>query len=80
MDEEIALAFAAWSGVTDLVFRQVSEKADITVSFFRGHHRDGNPFDGRGGCLGDASKLIEGAVHFDDDEAWTIRHFSGNEI
>jgi matrix metalloproteinase-14 (membrane-inserted) len=80
VDEEIALAFTAWASVTDLVFRQVSEKADISISFFRGQHGDGNPFDGRGRTLGHANKPTEGDVHFDDDEAWTIRRFNGKEI
>lgn len=68
VDEEIALAFAVWASVSDLVFRQVSRRADISISFFRGQHGDGKPFDGRGMILGHASKPMEGMVHFDDDE------------
>jgi hypothetical protein len=30
--------------------------------------------------LGHASKPMEGTVHFDDDEPWTIRRFSGKKI
>ncbi|GFG31508.1 hypothetical protein Cfor_11665 [Coptotermes formosanus] len=56
VDEEMALAFAAWASVTDLVFRQVSEKADINISFFRGEHGDGTPFDGKGNMLGHANR------------------------
>jgi hypothetical protein len=69
-----------WASVSDLVFRQVSGKADINISFLRGRHGDGKPFDGRGIILGHASKPMEGVVHFDDDEPWTIRRFSGKQI
>jgi hypothetical protein len=80
VDEEIALAFAAWASVTDLVFRQVSEKADINISFFRWNHGDGRPFDGPGMILGHASVPPDGMVHFDDDEPWTIRRYNGMKI
>jgi hypothetical protein len=30
--------------------------------------------------LGHANKPMEGTVHFDDDEPWTIRRFSGKKI
>jgi hypothetical protein len=80
VDEEIALAFAAWARVTDLVFRQVSEKADINISFVRGEHGDGIPFDGPGMILGHASIPPDGMVHFDDDEPWTIRRDNGMKI
>ena len=80
VDEEIALAFAAWGNVTDLVFRQVSEKADINISFFRGQHGHEKAFDGRGNILGHADKPPRGMVHFDDDEPWTIRRCSGMKI
>ena len=79
VDEEIALAFAAWANVTDLVFRQVSGKADINISFFTWEHGDGYPFDGPGMILGHAS-LLHGMVHFDDDEPWTIRRDYGMKI
>jgi len=80
VDEEIALAFAAWASVTDLVFRQVSEKADINISFFKWQHGDGHSFDGKGMILGHASKPPHGMVHFDDDEPWTIRRDIGMKI
>ena len=80
VDEEMELAFAAWSNVTDLVFRHVSEKADINISFFRGQHGDGMPFDGKDNVLGHAGKPPDGMVHFDDDERWTIRRTSGMKI
>jgi len=80
VDEEIALAFAAWASVTDLVFRQVSEIADINISFFRGQHGDECPFDGRGMILGHANNPPDGMVHFDDDEPWTIRRDNGMKI
>lgn len=80
IDEEIALAFAAWESVTDLVFRQVSEKADINISFFIGQHGHEKAFDGEGNILGHADKPPCGMVHFDDDEPWTIRLDWGMKI
>jgi hypothetical protein len=68
------------ASVTDLVFRQESENADINISYFRGQHGDGNPFDGKGMVLAHASKPPYGMVHFDDDEPWTIRRDTGMKI
>jgi hypothetical protein len=62
------------------VFRQVSGKADINISFFRGQHGDEDPFDGKGMILAHASKPPYGIVHFDDDEPWTIRRDNGMKI
>jgi hypothetical protein len=80
IDEEITLAFAAWANVTDLVFRQVSETADINISFLSGQHGDAYPFDGRGLILGHAWPPPHGIVHFDDDEPWTVRRCNGMKI
>lgn len=40
-------AFAKWSAVSQLTFREVRGDADIMIDFMRYDHRDGSPFDGR---------------------------------
>lgn len=42
-------AFKKWTDVTPLDIREVSSgDADILISYARGNHYDGSPFDGRG--------------------------------
>jgi hypothetical protein len=80
IDEEITLAFAAWANVTNLEFRQVSGKADINISFFRGEHGDNYPFNGTGMVLAHAFPPPTALVHFDDDLKWTVRRKYGMEL
>ncbi|XP_069689645.1 interstitial collagenase-like [Periplaneta americana] len=80
VDEDIAMAFSVWSNVTDLVFRKVSDNADINLSFFKGNHGDECAFDGNGRVLGHAREPTNGMVHFDDDENWTVRLTTGQNL
>jgi hypothetical protein len=82
VDEELEKALTTWADVVQLNFLSVpsSKPADIKVSFLRGDHGDGNPFDGRGVVLGHASAPPSGEVHFDDDEQWTIREYNGEIV
>jgi len=43
-------AFALWSNASTLKFHyvDVSQPADIDISFVSGYHNDGAPFDGEG--------------------------------
>ena len=74
----IASAFAYWSAVTPLTFREVTGNADILISFVTGDHRDGSPFDGVGNVLAHAfypppnGGDIAGDAHFDDSETWSV--------
>uniref|UniRef100_G1KVT7 Peptidase metallopeptidase domain-containing protein n=2 Tax=Anolis carolinensis TaxID=28377 RepID=G1KVT7_ANOCA len=72
--EVIAKAFKVWSDVTPLQFRYTRRPADIEISFAYGDHRDGNPFDGRGGTLAHAffpAPNLGGDAHFDESEYWS---------
>ncbi|CAG5867165.1 unnamed protein product [Menidia menidia] len=77
-------AFATWSAVTPLRFREVSdEKADIIIDFNRYWHGDNLPFDGPGGILAHAffpRTQREGEVHFDYDEHWTEGNNVGTDL
>ncbi|KAE8288062.1 Matrix metalloproteinase-18 [Larimichthys crocea] len=69
-------AWKIWSNVTPLKFRKRNRKeADIVISFKNGDHKDGAPFDGKGGVLAHAflpGHGIGGDVHFDAEEDWTF--------
>lgn len=55
VDKEIARAFGVWSDYTDLTFEQkTSGQVHIEISFEKGEHGDGDPFDGPGGTLAHA--------------------------
>lgn len=65
-------AFETWADNTKFTFAQAArvQAADILLSFERGDHGDGRPFDGEGGVLAHAFGPIDGRVHFDSDEPW----------
>ncbi|XP_073335779.1 collagenase 3 [Pagrus major] len=69
-------AWKVWSSVAPLKFRRRSRKeADIVISFMKGDHKDGSPFDGKGGVLAHAFMPgygIGGDVHFDAEEDWSF--------
>ncbi|XP_046744993.1 matrix metalloproteinase-2-like isoform X1 [Diprion similis] len=79
VSNEIARAFAAWSGYSRLNFKRINDpSADIILAFGRGEHGDGYAFDGPGIVLAHAFFPDEmgswgGDLHFDDDEQWRVR-------
>ena len=72
-DFEQAIKF--WTSQINLTitYNENVRDADIVLSFFSGHHRDGYPFDGRGVVIAHAFFPPNGAVHFDADELWIER-------
>jgi len=82
VDAEIKSALEVWSTVTDLKFLQrQSGKVHLDISFEKGEHGDGDPFDGPGGTLAHAYFPVYGGdAHFDDGEFWTINSFKGTNL
>lgn len=70
----VVRAMATWASSSQFTFAQALDvqTADIKVSFERGEHGDGTPFDGRGGILAHAFAPSDGRLHFDVDEKWTV--------
>ncbi|XP_072163589.1 interstitial collagenase-like [Diadema setosum] len=89
VDEAIENGFKLWSAVALVDFRRVwTGDADIDISFQRGDHGDGKPFDGPGYVLAhsfvphlssDQSGLT-GNIHLDEDENWTVESPSGTNL
>ncbi|ODM88248.1 Neutrophil collagenase, partial [Orchesella cincta] len=75
INENIAKAFSLWETVTDLsLSRKESGNVDIDISFEKGDHGDGYPFDGPGSILSHAfyPRVNGSSVHFDDDDEWNF--------
>ncbi|XP_063296236.1 matrix metalloproteinase-18-like [Pelobates fuscus] len=86
--EELVKALKVWENVSHLNFIEVgiSQTADMDIFFVSGLHNDGskNAFDGPGRVLGHAfmppmskKKDIDGDLHLDNDEKWTINEKKG---
>jgi len=75
----VTRAFNKWAGTTHFTFSRTEDylNADIKISFHRGNHGDGHPFDGRGGTLAHAWAPTDGRFHYDADELWSIGPVSG---
>jgi hypothetical protein len=82
VNEEMEKALTIWAAVTKLNFLLAPSNtfADITVTFASKAHGDGVPFDGKGMVLAHAFPSPSGTVHFDNDEPWTIRKYTGEII
>ncbi|XP_031250604.1 metalloendoproteinase 2-MMP-like [Pistacia vera] len=67
-------AFKTWSEVTNFTFEEVGEnaKADIVIGFHHGDHGDGLPFDGPKGVVAHAFTAVDGRIHYDADEKWSL--------
>lgn len=70
MRNTIHRALYEWGQYTPLTFTEVSviSDADIKISFQKGNHSDGYPFDSKGGTLAHAFYPPDGRVHLDMDE------------
>nr|XP_043627977.1 metalloendoproteinase 5-MMP-like [Erigeron canadensis] len=72
----IARAFNKWAIASRLHFTfsraRTYRSADLKISFQRGNHGDGSPFDGRGGVLAHAFAPTDGRLHYDADDNWVV--------
>ncbi|KAM7255758.1 hypothetical protein ACFE04_011499 [Oxalis oulophora] len=71
--DPVGRAFLIWSGVTPFNYAlgpATYETADVQISFRRGDHGDGNPFDGPMGVLAHGREYPGSLIHFDADEKW----------
>ncbi|KAJ4703020.1 Metalloendoproteinase [Melia azedarach] len=67
-------ALLTWSFLTPFAFVYLEDfaAANIKISFERGDHGDGTPFEGVGGAFAHAKLPTEGVLHFDADEPWVV--------
>ena len=75
--QEIHTALNVWASYSNLKFTYLydSDQADIRISFHKGYHGDGYPFDGAGAVLAHAffpGSGRGGDAHFDEEEKWII--------
>ncbi|XP_022939137.1 metalloendoproteinase 2-MMP-like [Cucurbita moschata] len=71
--DPVGRAFTTWAANTHFSFSLASsyKTADIKISFERGDHGDGFPFDNVGGVIAHAFAPTDGRLHFDAVERWT---------
>ncbi|XP_022134258.1 metalloendoproteinase 3-MMP-like [Momordica charantia] len=76
----VVAAFNEWDSKTKFSFTRVANnvRADITISFQRGNHGDGYPFDGPGGVLAHAFAPTDGRLHLDGDDRYAVGAVPGN--
>ncbi|XP_048509263.1 matrix metalloproteinase-2-like isoform X2 [Athalia rosae] len=78
----LSRALDLWARNSKLTFQEInSDSADILVSFKRGYHGDGYPFDGRGQILAHAffpGRDRGGDAHFDEEEIWLLEDEPSN--
>ncbi|CAN1153318.1 Metalloendoproteinase 2-MMP [Linum perenne] len=72
--EQVSKAFLTWSQNTHFKFHRASagNRPDIMVSFHRGDHGDGAPFERKGGTIAQAFAPENGRFHYDADEPWGV--------
>ncbi|KAI3756790.1 hypothetical protein L1987_56613 [Smallanthus sonchifolius] len=72
----ITRAFSRWATASQyFTFSRAitPQSADLKISFARGAHGDGAPFDGPGGVMAHAFAPTNGWLHFDVDDRWSVR-------
>ncbi|KAH0973015.1 hypothetical protein GBA52_025171 [Prunus armeniaca] len=75
----VSSAFQTWAANTHFTFSEAqnNQNPDLTVSFNRGDHGDGTPFDGPGGTIAHAFAPTNGRLHYDADERFSVGAVSG---
>ena len=89
VDRTFEKALKLWSSASGLIFKRednVNLEPDIRVKFVTGFHGDSRPADGPGGELAHAffpgadNAGIDGDIHLDDDETFTINVHDGVDL
>ncbi|KAK7846975.1 metalloendoproteinase 2-mmp [Quercus suber] len=77
--EPRAQAFQTWAANTHFTFSRTQDytNADLKISFHKGDHGDGNPFNGAGGSIAHAFSPTDGRFHYDADEQWSVEATPG---
>uniref|UniRef100_A0A4W3J746 Peptidase metallopeptidase domain-containing protein n=1 Tax=Callorhinchus milii TaxID=7868 RepID=A0A4W3J746_CALMI len=81
VDQVIKKTFKIWSDAISLKFVRDSWMELIKLVFLFPDHNDSSSFDGPGGFLAHAFQPAlgnGGAIHFDEDESWSLGHSSYN--
>lgn len=67
-------AFATWAATIPLTFTRIQslQLADINVEFAAANHGDGYPFDGPLGVVAHGFAPVDGRLHFDLGDTWTV--------
>jgi len=76
VDEVVEQAFETWASETNLIFRQVSENADINIEFIEAN-KSHVPYFRNWTVFGYAYIPSKGRVYFNEDWGWSIRNSSG---
>ena len=87
VDNSIREAMNLWEGVTNLKFVTKHDGGvDIDISFEKGEHGDGDPFDGPSRSTIINNQIahaffpnadLAGDIHVDDTEHWTLKSYQG---
>lgn len=77
--EPVRVALLLWSNWAPFTFEGSNDyqNADIKISFQRGDHGDGTPFDGPWHTLGHAFSDPYAVVHFNGDVNWVMGTVKG---
>ena len=75
----VAQAFQTWAAHTHFTFSRTQDytNADLKISFHKGDHGDGYPFNGAGGSIAHAFSPTDGRFHYDADEQWSVEATPG---
>ncbi|GLU02009.1 hypothetical protein SLE2022_192820 [Rubroshorea leprosula] len=75
----VSNALQKWAGKTRFKFSLTNDysNADLKISFQRLEHGDFAPFDGPGRVLAHATSPMDGTLHYDGDENWSLEATPG---
>ncbi|XP_058179973.1 metalloendoproteinase 2-MMP-like [Rhododendron vialii] len=76
----VAKAFNTWASQTQFRFSQSQNfaTADFKIGFYRGDHGDGAPFAGPNGALTHSFALLDGRLHYNGDQSFSVNPIVGS--